>query len=290
MIGRVGRLSTTMSQDKLLEAQKALQDGVANLVSTDGWKDYLKAQSRFHNYSFQNVLWLLSQGIHRGVEVSRFAGYNTWRDLGRQVRKGEQSFKVLAPCGYKKLDESTGEETFRVRGFRVVSTFDVSQTEGAPLAEVLKQLEGTSEVYKAAFAKLAKYNTSRGLTVERVADLGGPNGVFNRMNRDIKVLDSLSDLHALKTLCHETAHSLLHDTVDGDSRSTKEVEAESTAFVVMHALGFDSAEYSLGYVASWADGDLKLVQDVASRVQKTAKTILALFEEKAAASSESEAA
>jgi antirestriction protein ArdC len=264
-----------MSQDKLLEAQKALQDGVANLVSTDGWKDYLKAQSRFHNYSFQNVLWLLSQGIHRGVEVSRFAGYNTWRDLGRQVRKGEQSFKVLAPCGYKKLDESTGEETFRVRGFRVVSTFDVSQTEGAPLAEVLKQLEGTSEVYKAAFAKLAKYNTSRGLTVERVADLGGPNGVFNRMNRDIKVLDSLSDLHA---------------TVDGDSRSTKEVEAESTAFVVMHALGFDSAEYSLGYVASWADGDLKLVQDVASRVQKTAKTILALFEEKAAASSESEAA
>ncbi len=268
-----------MSNDKLLEAQKALQTGIANLVASDGWKDYLKAQSRFHNYSFQNVLWLLAQGIARNVNVSRFAGYNTWQALGRQVRKGETSFKVLAPCGYKKLDEATGEETFRLRGFKVVSTFDVSQTDGEPLPEPIKKLEGTGEDLKAAYAKIEKFNKSRGLTVERRANLdGGANGFYNRMNREIVIDSALSDLQSLKTLCHETAHSILHDSDDGNSRATKEVEAESTAFVVMHALGLDSAEYSLGYVAHWAKGDSKLVQDVAVRVQKAAKQILALFE------------
>ena len=268
-----------MSTDKLLEAQKALQNGVANLVSSEGWQDYLKAQSRFHNYSFQNVLWLLAQGIARDVNVSRFAGYNTWQALGRQVRKGETSFKVLAPCGYKKLDESTGEEVFRLRGFKVVSTFDVSQTEGEPLPEPIKKLEGSGEDLQAAYAKIEKFNTTRGLTVERRANLdGGANGFYNRMNREIVIDSALSDLQSLKTLCHETAHSILHDSDDGNSRATKEVEAESTAFVVMHALGLDSAEYSLGYVAHWAKGDAKLIQDVAVRVQKAAKQILALFE------------
>lgn len=102
--------------------------------------------------------------------------------------------------------------------------------------------------------------------------------MFRRMNREIAIDESLSDLQALKTMCHETAHSILHDSVEAEARSTMEVEAESTAFVVMHALGLDSAEYSLGYVAHWAKGDMKLVQDVAVRVQKCAKQILALFE------------
>ncbi len=277
-----------MSNDiKIQEAQQALQAGVSNLVASNGWQEYLKAQAKFHHYSFQNVLWLLSQGIARGVNVSRFAGYNTWQSLGRQVRKGEQSYKVLAPCGYKKLDEATGEEVFRLRGFRVVSTFDISQTEGAPLPEPIKRLEGNSDELKAAFEVLTKYNRSRGLTVERPEVIeGGANGVYKRLNREIEVLAGLSDLQALKTLAHETAHSLLHDSDEGDSRATKEVEAESVAFVVMHALGLDSAEYSLGYVAHWAKGDAKLIQEVAVRVQRAAKTILALFESAPEATSE----
>jgi antirestriction protein ArdC len=222
-------------------------------------------------------VWLLDQAKHRGMDVSRFAGFQTWKSLGRHVRKGESSFKVLAPCGYKKVDEETGEETFRVRGFRVVSTFDVSQTDGEPLPEPITKLQGSGEELRAAFATIEKSLKARGITVSREA-LNGPNGVFLRLNREVKIDESLSDLQALKTLCHETAHSLLHDSVDAESRATKEVEAESTAFIVMHALGLDSAEYSLGYIAHWADGDLKLVQAVATRAQGAAKKILALFE------------
>jgi N-terminal domain of anti-restriction factor ArdC/IrrE N-terminal-like domain len=272
-----------MSNDKLLEAQKALETGVASLVSTDGWKDYLTAQSRFHTYSFANVIWLLAQAAGRGVAPTRFAGYNTWRALGRQVRKGESSYKVLAPLGYKKLDEATGEEKFRLRGFKVVSTFELSQTDGEPLPEPVTRLEGSSEEVKAAYAVVEKYSTSRGLTVVREPLPGERNGEFRRLNREIAVDDSLSDFQALKTLCHETAHSILHNTVEDEARSTMEVEAESVAFVVMHALGYDSSDYSLGYVAHWSGGDLKLVQDVAVRVQRTAKIILALFEVKAEA-------
>jgi len=267
-----------MDTEKLLEAQKALETGVKNLVTSDGWQTYLKVQAKFHTYSFANVMWLMAQGHARDVDVSRFAGYNTWKALGRQVKKGETSFKVLAPMGYKRVDESTGEESFRLRGFKVVSTFDVSQTVGDDLPETSKLLEGTSDELKAAFAKLAGFSKSRGLTVEREA-LGGPNGVFRRLNREIVVDSNLSDLQALKTLCHETAHSLMHDTDEAQARSTIEVEAESVAFVVMHALGLNSAEYSLGYVAGWAKGDMKLVQDVAVRVQKCAKQILAIFED-----------
>jgi antirestriction protein ArdC len=278
-----------MNTEKLQEAQQALQNGLANLVSTEGWKDYLRAQARFHNYSFQNVIWLTCQAMARGVHATRFAGYQTWRGLGRNVRKGETSFKVLAPCGYKGVDKATGEEVYRVRGFRVASTFELSQTDGEPLPEPVKKLEGSSEELRAAFAKVEKYNTSRGLTVVRET-LNGPNGLYNRLNREIKLDSSLSDLQAFKTLCHETAHSLLHNSDEGDSRATKEVEAESVAFVVCHALGIDSAEYSLGYVAHWANGDMKLVQDVAVRVQKTAKIIVALFEVKSEENAEEVAA
>jgi antirestriction protein ArdC len=263
-----------MDNEKLLEAQKALETGVANLVASEGWQNYLKTQARFHTYSFANVMWLMSQGIARGINVTRFAGYQTWKALGRQVRKGEQSYKVLAPMGYKKTDERTGEEHFRLRGFKVVSTFEVSQTDGEALPEPCAKLVGDGEELREMFAKLAKFSTSKGLTVAKTEIASGANGFFSRMNREIQVDVRLSDLQALKTLIHETAHSILPNDVDSDARATKEVEAESTAFVVMHALGFDSAEYSLGYVAHWAKGDAKLIQDVAIRVQKCAKAIL----------------
>ena len=273
-------ITAMTTNDKLLEAQAALTAGIKALVDSDGWTKYLETQARFHSYSFSNVMWLLAQASSRKVSVSQFAGYQTWLNLGRQVRKGEASFRVLAPCGYKKLDESTGEESFRIRGFRAIPTFDVSQTEGKPLPEVVTLLEGSSDELKTAFAKVTKSCEARGLKVERRELNGSANGFFSRTEKLIVVDSTLSDLQGFKTLCHETAHSLLHNTDEGDSRSTKEVEAESTAFVVLHALGLNSAEYSLGYVAVWAKGDTKLVQDVANRVQKTAKTIVTLFENK----------
>ena len=261
---------------RIEEAHKALETGLAAMVAGDDWKKYLEVQSRFHSYSFGNVLWLMFQAMIRGVEVRRFAGYRTWQSLGRQVRKGEKAFAVLAPMKYKRTVEKDGveQEVFGIRGFRVESTFDVSQTDGEELPEAVTKLEGTSEEIQASFDKLAAWSKARGVPVSRESTGTSANGYFERSGR-IVVRPDLTDLQALKTLVHEIAHSLLHaDIEDCHSRSYMEVEAESTAFVVMNVLGYDSSSYSFGYVASWSDGDTKLVKTVGERVQKTAKTII----------------
>jgi hypothetical protein len=253
------------------EALKTLEAGVATLIASEGWESYLKTQAQFHNYSFNNVLWLAIQGHQRDVNVSKVAGFQSWKKLGRFVKKGATSFKVLAPCTYKR--EVDGEEKFGISGFKCVSVCDTSKTDGAELPEILHLLEGSSEQARATYALLATWSANRGVQVTR-EDTGAVNGSYCRTSGTIQVSDKLSDVQALKTLAHEVAHSLLHSTEEGDSRETKEVEAESTAFVVLHALGIDAADYSFGYVASWSKGSKEAVRAVAGRVQKTAHAIL----------------
>lgn len=263
----------TEKTDALAAAQTALEAGIAQLVESDTWTQYLKTQARFHRYSFSNVIWLMVQASSRGVEVSQFAGFHAWKDLGRFVTKGSLSFKVLAPMTCKKTDEA-GTDRWIVRGFKAVSVFDVSQTDGAPLPEVVKPLEGSSEALQASFATLADFSAKRGVPVTREDLPGSTNGFYSRTESRIVVDASLSDRQALKTLCHEVAHSILHATEEGDTRATKEVEAESAAFIAMHAMGIDTAEYSFGYVAHWSDGDTKLVKAVGDRATKAAKVII----------------
>ena len=268
--------TTQATESPVSDALKVLDQGVANLIATDGWKNYLRVQAQFHQYSFNNTLWLMIQGLQRDVAVSRFAGFQTWKKMGRYVRAGEKSFKVLAPCGYKRTvekEDGSKEEKFGVRGFKVASTFDISQTEGPDLPEVAHQLQGSDETARETFTRLADWSGARGVPISREVT-GGSNGYYLRSDNRIAVSDNLSDIHALKTLCHEVAHSILHATDEGDSRETKEVEAESTAFVVMTALGFDTSDYSFGYVAVWSKGSKEAVRAVAGRVQKTAHEIL----------------
>lgn len=268
------------AENPIQEALKTLENGVANLIASEGWENYLKTQARFHNYSFNNALWLMIQGHLRAVDVTKFAGFQTWKKLGRFVRKGELSFKVLAPCTYKRevaKEDGSVEQKFGISGFRVVSVFDVSQTDGEPLPAIVQRLEGQDEQVMLTFARLAAWSCGNGIPVIQKS-LGGINGVYSRVESLITVDDKLSDVQALKTLVHEIAHSLLHSTDEGDSRSTKEIEAESTAFVVLHALGINAQDYSFGYVASWSKGSKEAVRAVAGRVQKTAHTILEVIE------------
>ena len=266
----------TNTESPVSLALKSLDEGVETLIRSEGWEAYLKAQAKFHNYSFNNTIWLTIQGSQRAVDVSRFAGFQTWKSLGRQVVAGAKSFKVLAPISYKKevknADGST-ETKNGCGGFRVVSVFDISQTDGEPLAEVCQNLEGESSLANETFTKLAAWSAARGVTVTR-EHASGANGYYIRSEARIVVDDKLEGTQALKTLAHEVAHSLLHSTDEGDTRETKEVEAESTAFVVLSALGIDASGYSFGYIASWSRGSKVTVKAVAGRVQKAAHQIL----------------
>jgi len=177
------------------------------------------------------------------------------------VKKGEKGIAILAPCKgrAKEAAETTdGDETSgrSPMYFRVVYVFDVSQTEGEPLPAVTKILDGGDvAAADAAFERLREFS-ERSLnvpvTIEPITN--GAAGYISRLERKIVVGDHLPPVQRAKTLAHEIAHAVLHlDSKDSHERPVMEVEAESTAFVVLDALGFDTSAYSFGYVAGWAD-------------------------------------
>lgn len=260
------------TNEALAAAHAVLVSSIESLIASNTWEQHLRTQAQFHNYSFGNVVWLFCQSAERGVQPTKFAGFNTWKKVGRFVKKGEKSFKVLAPVMVR--DRKSEEKDYILCGFKVVSTFEKSQTEGKEFVEVCTKLTGTSEEAVATYGRLAAFAQKKGVSVSK-GETGSANGVFNSAAKSITVSLTLSDLQALKTLCHEVAHSMMHaDDLGSHATDVREIEAESVAFVVLTALGFDSAAYSFGYVAIWSKGDVELVKKTGERVQRTAKVIL----------------
>jgi antirestriction protein ArdC len=254
------------------ELHLELESKILALVSGDGWAAFLETAARFHSYSASNVLLILSQCPH----ASRVAGFRAWQGLGRQVRRGERSIKILAPARYKTTDETTGETRWAVRGFTVANVFDLSQTDGAELPDVRPVLltgAGFAELY----AGLAAQVVAAGFRVER-GECAGANGFTDFERRVVRVRDDVEPAQAVKTLAHELAHVLLHSPQKityATNRALCEVEAESVAYVVCTSAGVATDDYSLPYVARWANGDPAIVRATADRVIKSAQSIIA---------------
>jgi antirestriction protein ArdC len=259
--------------EKVRALHDQLVEGVRALTTSEDWTRALDTAARFHRYSARNALLIQIQR----PDASRVAGYRTWQSLGRQVRKGERGIAILAPCTYKRTttDRETGEEreSIALRGFRAEHVFDVSQTDGEPLDEVrpmLLQGDGPEGLWNALAAQVQ----GRGFALER-GDCQGRNGYTDFGARVVRVRADVDQAQATKTLAHELAHICLgHSGCITDSRSRAEVEAESTAFVVMSACGARTDDYSLPYVAHWAGGEIQRVLETAERVQATARGIL----------------
>lgn len=231
--------------------------------------------SKFHNYSFNNTLLIAMQK----PDAALVAGYKACqRNFDRHVNKGEKAIRILAPAPYKikkerdKLDPVTGELLFDENGmpqkenveitipaFRAVSVFDVSQTDGKPIpeletAELLQTVEGYEDFVK-ALMEVAPVPIS-------FEDIPGESkGYFHTEDKRIAVQENMSESQTLKTMVHEVAHSLLHNkelNKDIDApvkdRNTKEVEAESIAYMVCQHFGIDTSDYSFGYIAGWSSG------------------------------------
>lgn len=257
-----------MTTDKVKNALETLEKGILDLTSSEMWKRYLQTLSLFHNYSFGNHVLILAQMQH----ATQVAGFNTWKKFGRSVKKGEKGIQILAPMKVKVEKEQTealvGEQerdlneaekksktvsTSYIR-FRVVYVFDISQTTGEPLPEVAHVLEGDCALYE-------KLKERCLFPIIEQEDCGGANGYYHLTDRTITILSTNSELQKAKTLIHEWAHGILHQETRLD-RSSMEVEAESVAYSVCHALGLDTSSYSFGYVASWAGGSQGAVEKI----------------------------
>lgn len=260
----------TKQTGRVEELHAALERGVASLVDGDSWKAWLAVQSRFHRYSWNNTLLIMMQC----PEATRVAGYRTWQGMGRQVRKGEKSIGILAPM-FAKAKDAEGKDEKRLIGFRAVSVFDVSQTDGDPLpTSGVALLEGDAPV--GLWDGLAGIVAANGYALER-GDCGGANGWTDGAAKIIRVRDDVSDAQAVKTLAHEVGHMLMHfDDPDAPAhRGLAEVEAESVAFIVAGAHGMATDGYTFPYVAGWAGkAETDAVRATGERVVKTAKRII----------------
>lgn len=256
---------------KIDEITAMLDQGLDNLLNGGDWKKYLDTMANFHNYSFRNVILIVMQF----PTASRVAGFQTWKKLGRYVKKGETAISIIAPCPHKrKIQDGDEEKEITWNSYRAVPVFDISQTDGEDLPQICKDLTSDVAGYDNILEKLTTFSN---VTVE-FKDLAGPEkGYFSKKENKIVVRNGMAQAQNIKTLVHEISHSILHS--DGKtSDNVQEVEAESIAFVVCRYLGIDTGDYSFGYVAGWSGGDKDLVKGSMDKIQKTAHQIINIFE------------
>lgn len=264
-----------MSGDRAGELHGQLMERVAGLRSSIEWIEAMIKVARFTDYSMGNWLLLWVQAEARGTEVTQPAGYRTWQQLGRQVRKGERGYRILAPLVRKRETDAGDTERF-VSGFRAATVFDVSQTDGDALPDI-RPPKLTGVDIPGVTDAVVSLIEAEGFSFE-TGVLAGPNGTTFPLLKKVIVEAGLEPAQAMKTAIHELAHVLLHSSDWFECRSRIEVEAESVAYVVCGALGFDSAAYSVSYVAGWAeqsDDPNRVLLATAETIVRTARRIIA---------------
>ena len=288
-------LNSQNSADRMKEITDRLETGIQELFESERYKAYLTSMAKFHSYSFNNTLLIAMQG---GQLV---AGYNKWRDeFHRHVKKDEKGIKILAPAPYKvkkevpKLDEQgqpvmdkdgnpvTEKKEIQVPAFKIVSVFDVSQTEGEPLPSIgVDELAGSVEQYE-DFFKALEQTSPVPMAFEDIP--GGSHGYYHLTEKRIAIQENMSELQTLKTAIHEIAHAKLHaidpetpvtEQADRPDSRTREVQAESVAYAVCQHYGLDTSDYSFGYVAGWSSGkDLKELRASLETIRATAHELI----------------
>lgn len=283
------------SAERMKEITDRLETGIQELFESERYKAYLTTMSKFHSYSFNNTLLIAMQG---GQLV---AGYNKWRDdFHRNVKKGEKAIKILAPAPFKakkevqKLDAQgrpvmgkdgkpvTEVQEIQVPAFKIVSVFDVSQTEGEPLPSIgVEELTGSVERY-GEFFKALEQTSPVPIGFEDIPS--GSHGYYHLTEKRIAIQEGMSELQTLKTAIHEISHSKLHaidpeapaiEQADRPDSRTREVQAESVAYAVCQHYGLDTSDYSFGYVAGWSSGkDLKELKASLETIRATAHELI----------------
>ena len=280
-------------ESKLDTIMKSLEEGVEKIFTSEQYHVYLDTMSKFHNYSFNNTLLIALQR----PDATLVAGYQTWqKKFQRHVKRGEKGIKIIAPVPVKekreieKVDEETQEIVIGEDGqpetevverilprFRVTTVFDVSQTDGEPLPTIeAKELEGDVIIYEDFMKGLEELSP---VPFQFMEIEGGAKGYYSK--KYIAIQKGMSNAQTMKTAVHETAHAILHDrdimeenglTKD---RMTKEVEAESVAYVVCNRFGLDTSDYSFSYIAGWStDKEMSELRNSMDTIRYTSSQLI----------------
>ena len=291
------------SKERTKEITAGIEKGIMELFESDRYRNYLTTMSRFHKYSLNNVMLIHAQR----PDATLVAGFSKWKNsFGRHVKKGEKGIQILAPTPYKikvdkeKLDPDTKlplldengepvteEKEVTIPMFKVVSVFDVSQTDGRPLPQISSTLTGDVAEYEVFLEAL--HRTSP-VPISFQAMEPGTDGYFAPKKQEIFLREGMSQVQTICAAVHEIAHSKLHDyehmtelADDGEtilvpgekSRNTEEVEAESISYAVCQYFGIETADNSFGYIATWSQGkELKELRASLETINKTSSELI----------------
>jgi hypothetical protein len=267
------------NKERLKIITDSIEQGIKDLFESDKYRQYLRTMSRFHRYSVNNTLLIAMQR----PDATRVAGFSKWRNqFGRHVRKGEKGIQIIAPTPFKKkidavkvdpdtkapvLDQNGNtvmeESEIKIPMFRVVSVFDVSQTEGRPLPEIVSDLTGDVHQYDTFMEAMCRASPVP-VSIEPIVPT--TDGYFSLAEQAITIRAGMSEVQTVCAAVHEIAHAKLHNygianaeaeqtqEVPKKEQRTKEVEAESIAYAVCQYYGIETAENSFGYIAGWSKG------------------------------------
>lgn len=294
---KVGVIESREKQaEQLKEITDKLEQGVSDVFSSDNYKQFLDTMAKFPRYSVNNNILIMMQK----PDAQMCQSFTGWKEMGRFVKKGEKGIKILAPAPYTiqreqtKLDDrgnpmldKDGEPIMesveiKVNAFKVVSTFDVSQTEGKELPTLgVDELTGGVDGY-GTFLEALKEVCPVPMTFENIE--GGAKGFYSQTEKRIAIQEGMSEAQTVKTAIHEMAHQKLHAIENNgpkQTRGSKEVEAESVAYTVCQHYGIDTSDYSFSYVAGWSEGkempELKASLDT---IRRAASEMITAIDEK----------
>ncbi|MBE7072948.1 MAG: hypothetical protein E7383_09425 [Ruminococcaceae bacterium] len=268
-------------KNKVQEITDRLETGIKELFDSEKYVTWLNTMSKFHEYSLNNTILIAMQR----PDATMVAGYTQWqKDFERNVNKGEKAIRILAWNPHKekverdKIDPETHEPVKDENGntvkeiaevqrpsYKVVNVFDVSQTEGKEIPTLATELQGNVRNFQDFFEALKK---TCPVPIEFENINGSARGYFHQKDQRIAIQEGMSEIQTIKTAIHEMAHQKLHSVEQennqsyqskkqeekAQTRSEKEVEAESVAYTVCQHFGIDTSDYSFGYVAGWSQG------------------------------------
>ena len=281
-------------EKQMNDATKQLEEGLKSILSSENYKAWLITAAMFPNYSINNQVMIMMQNPH----ATNVCSFSTWKKLERNVNKGAKGIKIFAPNPFtvyrtvKKKDENgnyikdengaflTEKVPQKVMGYKIVTVFDISDTNGKELPEMkVNELKGDVDHYPELLQALISVSP---VPVEFAAVNGDAKGYFSHTERRIVVREGMDELQSIKTLVHEIGHSLTHSDISNaglenneKKRNYKEIQAESIAYIVCRNLGLDTSDYSFPYIAGWNEAvDMDSFKESLDSIKKTAAYII----------------
>lgn len=252
-----------IAEQALKRLTEELQAGRSDALNT-----YLAAIGRFHRYSWNNVMLIQTQR----PTATRVAGFHTWHELGRSVRRGEKGIRILAPMRIKREKPELDPEGLcrqeRVAGFRTAYVFDLEQTEGKPLPEPAT----TTGDPRDHADRLKAFVAAQGIVLEYNPGIAPAQGLS--CGGRIELQPGMPAAEEFSVLAHELAHELLHHK--GEPRLPKtvvETQAEAVAFVVCRGIGLETNTAAADYITLYT-GDPNTLAESLSVIQRTSARIL----------------